>query len=132
MRAITMAFGLMLSLGAQAGQMIAHDAVLVGDGSTRLVNCTNSKGHLVLYSPVNSAETYVVRSDIRDARISDVMAQILPNGWTVRYTSPALEDDLVNLQASTYWLDALKVVTHDYNLVTVVDGEKRQVVLGRL
>jgi len=132
MRIFVMVAGLLLSMGGQAGQLISHDAVMVGDGSTRLVNCTNSKGHLILYAPVASTETYVVRTDVRDARISDVLAQILPNGWTVRYTSPSLENDLVNLEVSTYWLDALKVVTYDYNLVTVVDGDKRQVVLGRL
>lgn len=130
MAAVIAALG--VSGTAQAGTLITHDAVVVGDGSTRLLNCQNTKGHMVVYAPIAPAEAFVVRAATRNERLSDVLAQILPNGWTVRYTSPNVEGERVNLEVSTYWVDAVKVLTHDFNLMTIVDGEKRQLVVGRL
>ncbi|WP_455233549.1 hypothetical protein [Geopseudomonas aromaticivorans] len=123
---------LLASGQAMAAQMLVHDAVVVNDGGTRLLSCENSKGHFMLYAPIASEEAYVVRSNLRDTPLSDVFAQVLPNGWTVRYISPGVENQRVNLSVDTYWADAVKILAHDFNFVTVVDGEKRQVVVGRL
>lgn len=123
----------MLSVSvAQAGSLAVHDAVLVNDGSTRLVSCENTRGAFLLVRPVAPTEVYVVRADVRNSSLSDLLENILPAGWTVRYGSPGVEDELVNLSGGTYWVDALKVLGHDFNLLVAIDGERQEVMVGRL
>ena len=116
----------------QAGEFIVHDAVVVTDGSTRLVNCQNTRGLFVLSRPLHQVDAYVVKTDIARSRLSDALERILPPGWTVRYSSPNVEGELVNLRVQSYWADALKVLSQDFNLFTIVDGERQEVIVGRL
>lgn len=125
--------GCMLSVSiAHAGNMAVHDAVVVADGSTRLVSCENTRGAFLLVRPVASTEAYVVRADVRNSALSDLLESILPAGWTVRYGSPGVENDQVNLSGDTYWVDALKVLSQDFNLLVAIDGERQEVMVGRL
>lgn len=117
---------------AQAGELVVHDAVVVNDGSTRLVNCQNTRGLFVLNRPLAPAEAYVVNADIPDSSLSDALARILPAGWQVRYSSPNVENERIRLRTQTYWADALKILTTDFNLFAIVDGDRQEVIIGRL
>jgi len=117
---------------AQAGELVVHDAVVVNDGSTRLVNCQNTRGLFVLNRPLAPTEAYVVNADIKDSSLSDALARILPAGWQVRYSSPNVENERIRLRTQTYWADALKILTTDFNLFAIVDGERQEVIVGRL
>lgn len=121
-----------MALSAQAGELVVHDAVVVTDGSTRLVNCQNTKGLFVLNRALAPADAYVVDADVRNSSLSDALARVLPAGWTVRYSSPNVENERINLVVQTYWADALKILASDYNLFVIVDGEREEVVIGRL
>jgi hypothetical protein len=126
---LPIAFAASIAVG---GEMVVHDAVVVTDGSTRLVNCQNTRGLFVLSRPLRSADAFVVDSDIRDSRLSDALARLLPPGWNIRYSSANVENERVNLQVRTYWADALRVLSNDFNLFTLVDGERQEVIVGRL
>lgn len=115
-----------------AAALVVQDAVQLTDGSTRLVTCDNTKGLFVIYEPINITDAFVVRTDVRNQRLADVLAGILPNGWTIRYVAPGVEDDRVNLAVSTYWADGLKVLAHDFNLFVLINGAKREVLIGRV
>jgi len=124
--------GAIASSLAFSGEMIVQDAVQVNDGSTRLVSCQNTKGLFVIYQPIHSEDAFVVRTDLQRQKLSDVLASIVPNGWTVRYVSPGVEAELINLRVSTYWVDGLKVLASDFNLFVLVNGEKRELLIGRV
>ncbi len=126
------AISLALVATASAGDIAVHDAVLVTDGSTRLVNCENTRGAFLLVRPLSPSDVYVIRSDVRNSALSDVLERTLPAGWVVRYGSPNVEGTEVNLVGQTYWADALKTLSHDFNLIVTLDGERREIVIGRL
>ncbi|EMA2592512.1 MULTISPECIES: hypothetical protein [Pseudomonas] len=121
-----------LAMSTWAGELVVHDAVVVTDGSTRLVNCQNTRGLFVLNRALAPADAYVVNADVRNSSLSDALARILPAGWAVRYSSPNVENEQINLVVQTYWADALKILASDYNLFVIVDGEREEVVIGRL
>ncbi len=124
--------GLLSATAANAGALAVHDAVAVGDGSTRLVSCENTRGAFLLVRPIAPTEVYAVQANVRDSSLRDLLENILPAGWTVRYGSPGVEDEQVNLVGGTYWADALKVLSHDFNLLVAIDGERQEVMVGRL
>lgn len=124
--------GALLIPAVHAGEMAVHGAVAVTDGSTRLVTCQNARGAFLLVRPVEAAEAYVVRSDVGSSLLSDLLENIMPAGWTVRYGTPNVDREMVSLDADTYWVDALRILSHDFNLLVAVDGERREVMVGRL
>lgn len=86
----------------------------------------------MLIRPIRPTEAYVIQADVRDSSLSDLLENVLPAGWTVRYGSANVENERVNLVAGTYWADALRVLSHDFNLLVAVDGERQEVLVGRL
>lgn len=122
----------LFACGAHAGALAVHGSVVANDGSTRLVTCENTRGAFLLVRPVSPTEIYAVRADVRDSALSDLLENMLPAGWTVRYGSPSIESERVNLVGGTYWVDALRVLSRDFNLLVAVDGERQEVMVGRL
>lgn len=121
-----------LAMPAHAGGLAVHDAVVVTDGTTRLVSCENTRGAFLLVRPLAPTDVYVVQANVRNSSLSDLLENILPAGWTVRYGSQGVENEEVNLSGGTYWVDALKVLSHDFNLLVAIDGERQEVMVGRL
>ena len=83
---ISVALLLALPQLVRAGEMVVHDAVMVNDGSTRLVNCQNTRGLLVLVRPIAAADAFIVNADVQNSSLSDALARVLPSGWSVRYS----------------------------------------------
>ena len=121
-----------LAMPAHAGGLAVHDAVVVTDGTTRLVSCENARGAFLLVRPLAPTDVYVVQANVRNSSLSDLLENILPAGWTVRYGSQGVENEEVNLSGGTYWVDALKVLSRDFNLLVAIDGERQEVMVGRL
>lgn len=121
-----------LAMPAHAGGLAVHDAVVVTDGTTRLVSCENTRGAFLLVRPLAPTDVYVVQANVRNSSLSDLLENILPAGWTVRYGSQGVENEEVNLSGGTYWVDALKVLSRDFNLLVAIDGERQEVMVGRL